>query len=101
MTAARQAPTIAAARRRLVTAQARRAELRVAREAGELVPARDVELRWSGHIVEARTAMLGLPTRAKLRLPHLTATDLVVLGELIREALEALAVDRPARRKRA
>jgi phage terminase Nu1 subunit (DNA packaging protein) len=53
--------TIADGRRRLVHAQAKRAELRVARESGELVEVREVELRWSQLIVMARTKMLAIP----------------------------------------
>jgi hypothetical protein len=66
-------------------------ELEIARKTRELVPAREVDLRWSALVVGARTAMLGLPSRARQRLPHLTAADLTVLDALIREALEELA----------
>jgi phage terminase Nu1 subunit (DNA packaging protein) len=83
--------TIADGRRRLVHAQAKRAELRVARESGELVEVREVELRWSQLIVMARTKMLAIPSRVKQRLPHLSNADLLVLDVLIREALEELA----------
>lgn len=66
-------------------------ELEIARKTSELVPAREVAMRWSALIVAARTAMLGLPSRAKQRLPHLTVKDLAVLESLIRAALEELA----------
>jgi len=71
-------------------ARAEAIELEVARKTKALVPARDVELRWSALVVGARTRLLGLPSRAKGRLPHLSAGDLVVLEALIREALEEL-----------
>ena len=66
-------------------------ELEYQRKRGLVVPAREVELRWSGLVVAARTRLLGLPSRAKARLPHLSAGDLVVLEALLREALEELA----------
>jgi len=66
-------------------------ELEIARKTRELVPSREVDLRWSAHVVAARTRLLGLPSRAKQRLPHLTGADIGILESLIREALEELA----------
>jgi phage terminase Nu1 subunit (DNA packaging protein) len=54
------------------------------------VSSSEVKLRWSAHVVAARTKLLGLPSRAKQRLPHLTPADLATLDRLIREALEEL-----------
>ena len=71
-------------------------ELEIGRKTRELVPAREVNVRWSALVVAARTAMLGLPSRAKQRIPHLTGADLGILEGLIREALEELAQDVPA-----
>jgi phage terminase Nu1 subunit (DNA packaging protein) len=79
----------AAVRERL--ARAELLELRNAQQLGHLVPAREVEQRWAALVVTARTALLGLPSRARGRLPHLTATDVAVLDGLIREALAELA----------
>lgn len=75
-------------------------ELDIAKRSGSLVPTREVDLFIAEMVVGAVTAMLGLPSRAKLRLPHLTASDLAVWTELIREALEGLA-NRPPWRRRA
>jgi phage terminase Nu1 subunit (DNA packaging protein) len=91
---ARKAPTIADGRRRLVHAQARRAELRLAREEGELVPAEAVERWLSAEIIEARTVLLGIPSQMKLRCPHLSRQDVLVIDQLIRDALSALAAGR-------
>jgi phage terminase Nu1 subunit (DNA packaging protein) len=38
-----------------------------------------------------RNKLLGIPTRAKQRLPGLTTADVLILDALIREALEALS----------
>jgi hypothetical protein len=66
-------------------------QLEMDRKKGLLVPAREVELRWSAHVVAARTAMLAIPSRYKQRVPHATTADLDILDKLIREALEELA----------
>jgi phage terminase Nu1 subunit (DNA packaging protein) len=38
-----------------------------------------------------RTVMLGVPSKAKQRIPHLTPDEVAVLLDLIREALQNLA----------
>jgi hypothetical protein len=65
-------------------------ELDAAKRKGVLVPRAEFELAWSAHVVAARTKLLGIPSRAKQLLPHLTVSDLAVLDRLIREALEEL-----------
>jgi phage terminase Nu1 subunit (DNA packaging protein) len=91
-TTGRGAPSaLAAATVRERVARAELLELRNAIQLGHLVPAREVEQRWAALVVTARTALLGLPSRARGRLPHLTAADVAVLDGLIREALAELA----------
>jgi phage terminase Nu1 subunit (DNA packaging protein) len=87
---------LAKATQREREARAQLAELDYARKSRDLVPAREVETRWTTLVVGARTRLLGLPTRAKQRLPHLSGSDLGVLGELVREVLEELAEERTA-----
>jgi len=70
-------------------------ELDIARRTRELVPRREVELRWSGLVVAVRTKLLGVPSRYKQRVPHATVADLGVLEALIREALEELVTEEP------
>jgi phage terminase Nu1 subunit (DNA packaging protein) len=82
---------LAAATLRERLARAEAFELQTARKRRELVPAAEVETRWAGMVLQARTTLLGLPTRARQRLPHLGAADLVVLEGLVREVLEELA----------
>ena len=86
--------TIAEERRRLLQAQRRKVNLQIRERRGALVPLRAVELRFSTRVVTARTKLLGIPSRAKQRLPHLTTADLAALDELIREALDELVEDR-------
>jgi phage terminase Nu1 subunit (DNA packaging protein) len=95
--AATPAPSdLAAATLRERLARAEAFELQTARKKRELVPAAEVETRWAGMVLQARTTLLGLPTRARQRLPHLGAADLVVLEGLVREVLEELAAGAPA-----
>ena len=87
----RRRPTLADARRRLVSAQAKRTEARAAKEAGGLVSAVDVEQRWTRIVLTARNRLLGIPSRLKQRRSTLTAADLREVDALIREVLEELA----------
>jgi phage terminase Nu1 subunit (DNA packaging protein) len=86
---------LAAATQREREARANSIELDIARKTRELVPSREVDLRWSGLVVAARTKLLGLPSRYKQRVPHATVADLGVLEALIREALEELVHEEP------
>ena len=81
---------LAAATVRERIARAEKFELETDRARRLLVSSAEVQLRWSARVVAARTKLLGLPSRAKQRLPHLTAADLATLDKLIREALEEL-----------
>jgi phage terminase Nu1 subunit (DNA packaging protein) len=76
-------------------ARATTMEVALARLVKDLVPAREVELRWASVIVQTRTALLGIPSRYRARLPHLTAAEIAVLDGLIRETLTALADGAP------
>jgi len=77
-------------------ARADRAELETAIKRGEYVLLAEVDRRWSGFAVQIRTGLLGLPTRARQRLPHLTAADVTELDRLVREVLEEFAEQRGA-----
>lgn len=69
------------------------AETKYKREAGELVPAAEVEERVRDDYAQVRTKLLGIPSRARQSLPHLTVGDLAVIESLVRESLEELAGD--------
>lgn len=58
---------------------------------GMLLPREQVERVWSNAITIARTKLLGVPTRVRQRVPHLTLEEVATMEELIREALEELA----------
>ena len=60
---------------------------------GLLVKAEDIALEWSEIITRARTKLLGIPTKAKQRIPDLDTDAIGVLDDIVREALVDLAVD--------
>lgn len=59
-------------------------------EAGLLVSINGVKVELAHMIVTVKTRLLGVPTKAKARIPHLTRDDVSEIEELIREALEEL-----------
>lgn len=85
-----------AAKIRRELANAAMAEIELGKMRGDLIPARDVERRLADIYSQSKTRLLGIPSRARQALPHLTAGDLGVLEALIREALEALADGGPS-----
>lgn len=60
---------------------------------GLLVKAADVEHEWVEVITRARTKLMGIPTKAKQRIPDLDTDAIGVLDDIVREALEDLAVE--------
>lgn len=56
-------------------------------EAGELVPAAEVEHEWTDIFRSVRDAMLAIPARASQRCPHLSRIDLSEIDREIRNAL--------------
>lgn len=71
--------------------KAKHAELKFREAAGELVPAADVAAKLVNVFTQCKTRLLGVPSRARQALPHLTVADIGVLEGLVREALEDLA----------
>ena len=63
---------------------------------GLLVPVAEVRLKWIEVITMARTKLMGLPTKAKQRIPELDVTAMDHLDEIVREALEDLAESQAA-----
>lgn len=88
-----QVNDLAVARARREAAQARMAELELARQEGELVLAKDVEARLADVFLRCRTKLLGVPTRAREQDPTLTDQQIKLVDELIHEACEELAGD--------
>lgn len=59
---------------------------------GLLLRREDVEQATGKAVNMARTKVLGVPSRAKQQIPHLSADEVELLRELLREALEELSV---------
>jgi hypothetical protein len=60
-------------------------------KANMLLPREEVGQAWDAAVNITRTVMLGVPSKAKQRIPHLTPDEVAVLMDLIREALSGLA----------
>jgi hypothetical protein len=98
-TATSNGAPLAAARRRLIAAQARRAELRARKEAGELLEAHDVERVWSGHVARARTMLLAWSATLADKVHRAAVLEDVgaverLLEREVRRVLQQLADDR-------
>lgn len=72
--------------------KARMAKLEFEERTGKVVNAEDVKVRVVTMITVAKTKLLGVPSKAKGRIPSLTVRDVEELEQLISEALEELSV---------
>ncbi len=66
-------------------------ELQRKTQEGLLLQREDVEQAWAQAVNITRTRLLGVPSTAKQRIPHLEIEEVELLTMLIREALEELA----------
>lgn len=66
-------------------------ELQRKTQEGLLLRREDVEQAWGRAVNLTRTRLLGVPSTAKQRIPHLEVEEVELLTGLIREALEELA----------
>ena len=83
-------------RGRLAKAQATKVELLNATTRGELVPAADVQRKWSDILRNVRGRILAAPSRIGARAPHLSREDIQIVDSELREALTELAKSRPS-----
>lgn len=58
---------------------------------GTLINADEAAERWSALIASCKTKLMGIPSKARSRLPKLDNADVALLEKLVREALEELA----------
>lgn len=80
-----------AAMARKEAALADMAELDVLERKGELVPVADARAQVVDKFTVVKTKILSVPSRLAQRLPHVSADDVRVIEDLIREALEELS----------
>jgi phage terminase Nu1 subunit (DNA packaging protein) len=62
---------------------------------GELVNAAERDLAETTRIMFAKTKILGIPSKVRASLPHLTHADIARLDGMLREALEELGTPSP------
>jgi phage terminase Nu1 subunit (DNA packaging protein) len=77
-------------RARLAKEQADGHELKNRIARGELLDAGETELRWADMLRSFRSRMLAVPSRCRVRLGHLTVTDVDVIDREIRDGLAEL-----------
>jgi len=80
-------------RARRESALADMAEIEVAERRGELVLAAQARADVVSRYIVVKTRLLGVPSRVAQRLPHLAGEVVPILDELLREALEELALE--------
>lgn len=88
--ASERAPALKAAtvqRGRLAAAQARLAEIKAGKLAGDLVEAAAVEAEWTSMLRTVRSGMLAVPSRVAARLPHLSKHDVAEIDAEVRAVL--------------
>lgn len=56
-----------------------------------LVPTAEIESKWVKVVTLARTKVLGIPSKAKQRIPDLDTSAMTCLEDIVREALEDIA----------
>jgi len=66
-------------------------ELELGVRRGELIPIDEARQTVLDEYTAVKTKLLGIPTRLRQRLQHLTDLDIQVAEDLVREALEALS----------
>jgi phage terminase Nu1 subunit (DNA packaging protein) len=77
---------------RLKIAQRRNYDLKNSILEGSAIPYEAIAPAWARVVRAIRSAMLAVPGKARFRLQHLTPRDAEVIGEIIRDQLEAAAL---------
>lgn len=91
MRAGAQLPTITESNQKIAAAKAQMAVLELNEKKGTLVNAEQVIAKYTGLITAARNKILGVPSEAKQRMPHMTMDDIEILEDLLAEALAEVA----------
>lgn len=86
------APSITESKQITEAYKARLAKLEYEERSGKLVNADKIKVGMVNMITAAKTRVLGVPSKAKARIPTLTIADIEILEELLAEALEELSV---------
>jgi phage terminase Nu1 subunit (DNA packaging protein) len=84
-------PAYTVSQQRKAFEQANLLELERREKEGQLIERASVEATLTALASEVRTKLIGLPSRARQRIPHLTTEEIAILTDLMDEALESLA----------
>ena len=71
--------------------KAKLARLEYLEKKGQLIAADDIKYAWGKIIATVKQRVQAIPSKAKVRLPHLTINEMDVLDDLVREALTELS----------
>lgn len=71
--------------------KAKLARLEYHEKKGQLIAADDIKYAWGKIIATVKQRVQAIPSKAKVRLPHLTINEMDVLDDLVREALTELS----------
>lgn len=85
-------PSVTESKQRTEAYKAMTARLDYEERVGSLVNANQVKAKFTTMVTTAKTKLLGVPTKAKSRIPTLTMRDIELLEDLISEALEEIAL---------
>lgn len=90
----KRAPTVNESRQITEAYKARMAKLEYEEKLGKLVDIGKAKGLLAPKIVAARNLLMGVPSKAKTLMPHLTVRDIEKLEELIANALSEVSLDR-------
>lgn len=68
-----------------------REQMEFERESGELVRRADVLGGFEALVTRTRSKLLGIPSKCKQQIPHLSNKDVLIIDNIVREALLELA----------
>lgn len=71
--------------------KAKLARLEYLEKKGQLIPASDIQYAWGKIVATIKQRVQAIPSKAKVRLPHLKINEMDVLDDLVREALTELS----------
>lgn len=84
-------PAIATSKRKYEDFRAKTAEMEYLQKVGKLVDAEAVKVGYMAMATEVRNKLLGVPSKAKGKIPHLTIAEVEILEDLISAALKKVA----------
>lgn len=93
------ASSVREAKRLLLVFKAKQARLEFEQASNRLIDREAALALYSGQVLQARNALLALPSKLRACCPHLTVEDALALDELIRDVLADLAAGPPRKPK--